>query len=85
MPRRPSLSALPTLLRTALLFTLLFTGALFAQEGEPAPLTLAYQGYLSDLAGEPINEERGVTFRLYAQGAGVERRLTVSISFRTLV
>ena len=33
----------------------------------PTPVTLTYQGQLSDAAGHPINEARAISFKLYSQ------------------
>ena len=55
---------LSTLLTLLLSFSLLSSSAL-AQSGEPAPLTLGYQGFISNLDRSVVNGERTVTFRLY--------------------
>ena len=46
----------------------LFTGKALAQD--QAPITLTYQGSLSNAAGEAINADRPMTFRLYTQAEG---------------
>ena len=52
------------LLSLLLTFSLL-TSTAFAQSGEPEPLTLGYQGYVSNLDRTVVNGERNVTFRMY--------------------
>ena len=55
---------LPRLLSLLLAMSLLSTSA-FAQSGEPEPLTLGYQGYVTNLDRTMVNGERDVTFRMY--------------------
>lgn len=55
------------------LFTLvlaLICGASVALAQAPTPLSLAYEGYLTDLAHQPISGERDILFRLYSARAG---------------
>ena len=54
----------------ALALTLLITSATTAQA--PEPLTLGYQGHLTDLTRQPINGERDITFRFYNARVGGE-------------
>ena len=46
----------------------LAAGATFAQG--TAPITLTYQGSLANAAGEAINADRPMTFRLYTEREG---------------
>ena len=51
----------------ALILTLIFTATVAAQE---IPLTLGYQGYLTDQADQPITGSYPMTFRLYNAASG---------------
>ena len=55
---------LPRLLSLILAMCLMCSTA-FAQSGEPEPLTLGYQGYITNLDRTMVNGERDVTFRMY--------------------
>ena len=48
-----------------LAISLSFITSSFAQEGEPEPLTLGYQGYVTNLDRTLVNGERDVIFRMY--------------------
>ena len=54
----------------ALALILLISSAATAQA--PGPLTLGYQGHLTDLTRQPINGERDITFRFYNARVGGE-------------
>ena len=51
---------------------LMIPGWALAQE--QAPITLTYQGSLANAAGEAINADRPMTFRLYTQAEGGDPR-----------
>ena len=48
-----------------LAFNLCFSTIGYTQESEPEPLTLGYQGYLTNIDRTLVNGERDVTFRMY--------------------
>ena len=58
--RRPSHALLALMTACALLLS---ASPSVAQE--PEPLSMGYQGHLTDLAGNAYNGERQITFRLY--------------------
>ena len=61
LTRPPSTSWLAFMLSLAALC--LGSAQLYAQA--PAPLTMGYQGFLTDLADQPVNDRYTITFRLY--------------------
>ena len=58
------------------LFCVLFIASLLsgapALAQEPAPLTLGYEGVVTNLSREPITGDRDITFRLYSAQSGGE-------------
>jgi subtilisin-like proprotein convertase family protein len=60
------------LLATALALALGLTGPASAQVPGAAPLTMTYQGSLSDVGGQAVNGTRTIAFRLYAERQGGE-------------
>ena len=55
-----------------ILYVLILGLGVHAWAQAPEPLTLGYQGHLTDLTRQPINGERDITFRFYNARVGGE-------------